>query len=506
MRACPPLGPPGSETFLSRMRLTLLLGVTLALVTMTGRVSAQSPSAATPLPSRPPLAEMDLGRPPGPRGPAAVREVVRPSSSGPVIGSVNGPTGAPPAGPAQLPAAAEELHLYVGQAHVLNEPRIKRIAVGNGRVLQATSLDDRQVLVIPENPGQSTLHLWQRNGRHRHYVITVVTADANRLQNEVRAMIGEAGNIRTRIVGDKVVIEGGELSEEQANRLGEVSRRYPQIVNLISKVGLERMIAMDVRMVEIKRELMRNIGVKWNGSMQGPTFGILGDAHRSPGFQPGGFAEGVAGLTVRPAANGVNTVLGIASSITSMINLMVQNGDAVVLAEPRLACRSGGSARFLAGGELPIPQTGGLGTVSVSFKEYGVKFEISPVASESGVISAHISTEVSAINFDVAVREIPGLSKRRAETEVNLRENETLVIAGLMSEETTRGIDRVAGLGELPILGALFRSRQFRDRHTDLVVFITPRFVDTAADTGAETSSATMLRAEQARTGIRTID
>ena len=135
-----------------------------------------------------------------------------------------------------------------------------------------------------------------------------------------------------------------------------------------------------------------------------------------------------------------------------------------------------------------------------------MKFEINPVASETGVISAHIATEVSAINFDVTVREIPGLSKRRAETEVNLREHETLVIAGLMSEETSRSIDRVAGLGELPILGALFRSRQFRDRQTDLVVFITPRFVDTASEVGGDTASATALRADQARTRLRTID
>jgi Flp pilus assembly secretin CpaC len=159
------------------------------------------------------------------------------------------------------------------------------------------------------------------------------------------------------------------------------------------------------------------------------------------------------------------------------LNFLVQQGDAVILAEPRLSCRSGGSARFVAGGELPIPITGALGTASVAFKEYGIKFDVSPQASASGVIAAKIATEISAINFEIAVKDVPGLTKRRAETDVNLRDSETLVIAGLLTDESARNMDRVAGASELPVLGPLFRSRQFRDRQTELVVFITPRFV-----------------------------
>lgn len=384
---------------------------------------------------------------------------------------------------AALPVAAQarsepiRMTLYVGQARVLDDAQVKRIVVGNGRVIQATALDDRQVLIIPEAPGQSTLHLWTRTGPEREYVITVVPADANRLHGEVRALLRDSPDVQTRIVGDKVVVEGGNLSDEQAARLAEIGRRYPQLVNLVSRVGLERMIAMDVRMVEIKREVLENIGIKWNGSAQGPSFGIIGDLHRSEALRPGGAADGVSALDVRRWVAPFASSLGLASTITSMLNFLVQRGDAVVLAEPRLACKSGGSARFVAGGELPIPYSAGLGATSVAFKEYGVKFDVHPVASESGVIAARIATEISAINFEVTVQNVPGLTKRRAETEVNLREDETLVIAGLLTEDSTRNLDKVAGLGELPILGALFRSRQFRDRKSELVVFITPRFV-----------------------------
>ncbi|MFO1300401.1 MAG: pilus assembly protein N-terminal domain-containing protein [Burkholderiaceae bacterium] len=414
-------------------------------------------------------------------------------------------------GPGDAAAAADStlppipVELYVGQVHLIRAGELKRVAVGNGKVIQATALDGGQVLVIPEAAGQSTLHLWGKDGTETSFAISVVPADANRLLDEIRAMLGDSSRVRARIVGDKVVLEGSELSEEEAARMTEIARRYPQVVNLISRVGLERMIEMDVRMLEIRRDLLEDIGVRWSGSMQGPSFGILGDLQRSRAFQPGG-AAAEAGLEARTRVAPFATVLGLASSISSIINLLVQNGDAVVLAEPRLSCRSGGSARFIAGGELPVPFASGLGTVSVGFKEYGVKFDVSPVASESGVIAAKIATEISAINFEIQVQDVPGLLKRRAETEVNLRENETLVIAGLLTEESSKAIDRVPGLGEIPILGKLFRSREFRDRKTDLVVFITPRFVGPASPTQREAIERSAQRLEQVREQVRMAD
>ena len=366
--------------------------------------------------------------------------------------------------------------LYVGEAHVLNERDVRRMAVGNGKVIQATALDDRQVLVLPEAPGQSTLVLWGKSGPEKRFVFNVMAADTGRLLAEVQSMLGDAPRVSARIVGDKVVLEGSEVTEALAGRISEIGKRFPQVVNLLPRIGMERMIAMDVKFVEIRRELLQDIGIKWNTSAQGPSFQVIGDAWRSPALRPGGAADGTA-LEIRPRIWPFASSLSITSSLASMINLLVQNGDAVVLAEPRLSCRSGGSARFIAGGELPIPITGALGTASVAFKEYGIKFDVNPVASETGVIAARVATEISSINFEIAVKQIPGLTKRRAETDVNLRENETLVIAGLLSEEGTRNMDRVAGASELPVLGPLFRSRQFRDRQTDLVVFITPRFV-----------------------------
>jgi pilus assembly protein CpaC len=272
------------------------------------------------------------------------------------------------------------------------------------------------------------------------------------------------------------------------------------------------MISMDVRMIEIRRELLENIGIRWDTQASGPSFSVVGDFHRSTAMQPGGRATGT-GLEIRERVRPFASAFGIVSSLSSMLNFLVQNGDAVVLAEPRLSCRSGGTARFVAGGELPIPVAGLLGQTSVTFKEYGVKFEVSPVATEAGVIAAKIATEISSINFEVSVKEVPGLIKRRAETEVNLREDETLVIAGLLTEEGARNLDKVAGAADLPILGKLFRSRLFRERQTELVVFITPRFVGgevaaaiAAAPPAAEAADTATRRHAVSRERVRMVE
>src|SRR5690606_26614244 len=284
-------------------------------------------------------------------------------------------------------------------------------------------------------------------------------------------------NLRVGIVGERVVVEGEQPSVAQAARLRTLMETYPALVNLVGEAGRERMIAMDVRMVEIKRSALENIGVRWDPSANGPSFGIVGDIHRGSAFDPGGAAAGV-GLETGSGVAPFSALFGIATSIRSMINLLEQSGDAVVLAEPRLSCRSGATARFVAGGELPIPQAGNLGAIDVQFKEYGVKFDISPVAGSDGLIRAKVATEISSIDFDVQVKDVPGLLKRRAETEVSLREGETLIIAGLLRQDAAGHVDKVPGLGDVPVLGALFRSRMYREQQTDLVVFVTPRFIE----------------------------
>lgn len=383
------------------------------------------------------------------------------------------------------------LELAVGQAMVLEEPNVRRIAVGNGRVMQVTALDQRQILLLPEAAGQSTLHLWGRNGQERRYLVNVTATDARRTAAEINRLLDHSPGVKAHAVGDQVVVSGSHPSEQDAWRSQEVLKRFPQALNLVSRGGFERMVDMEVRMIEIGRNALDRLGVRWQSrdgtpfALDGPTFGLLGDFKRSSPFLPGG-AAGDAGFALRPRVSPFATAASLATAMTSVVDLLVQNGDAAVLAEPRLSCRSGGSARFVAGGELPIPVIGANGSASVQFKEYGVRFEVSPTVSEAGVISASLHAEISSINPEVSVRDVPGLRKQSAATEVNLREGETLVIAGMVSNEVSGAIDRIPGLGDLPILGRLFRSRRFQNRETELIVLITPRLHEGGPTYGAE--------------------
>ena len=377
--------------------------------------------------------------------------------------------------------AVETITLSLGQGHLMEVGQVLRIALGSGRVLQANWLDDRQLLLIPEAPGETTLHLWLKGGGIRKYQILVTESNSVRLAQDMNLLLGENSGVRARALGDRILLEGQNPTEEGAWRAAELVKRYPQVISLVSRRGYEQMINLEVKMIEIGRNALKQLGVRWQGggagdwAVSGPSFGVIGDFKRSGAFLPEGGAAATRGFAVAPRIHPFATSASMVSSLSSMIDLMVQNGDAAVLAEPRLSTRSGGKARFVAGGELPIPVLSANGAANVDFKEYGVRFEVEPVINAQGIISASLHTEVSSIDDEVTVMGVPGLRKQSSNTDVNLRPGETLVIAGMVRNEMSGAITKIPGLGDLPILGHLFRSKRFRQRESEMVVLITPR-------------------------------
>jgi pilus assembly protein CpaC len=399
-------------------------------------------------------------------------------------------------------AAADttQLSLYAGEARVLNEAYIRRMAVGNGRIISTNIIGTSQLLLLAEAEGQSTIHIWHRDGSESDYAVTVVPADVGRLLSEVRAIVGDNAKVTSRAVGDKVIIEGSDLGNELTTRLDDIAKVYPQIVNLTSHVTLDRMVEVDVRIMEFRKTKMTELGIDWaTTGITGPTLGFIGDAIRGSAFEPPpqgtGLGSIVPNVTVSPKIAPLSAYFGIASSITSAINLAVTTGDATYLSEPKLTCRSGGSAKFLSGGEVPIPTSSVFGSTSVQFKPYGVKLEVDPVVSETGMIRLKAFTELSAIDSSVTVAGIPGFITRRTDTEVNLRSEQTLVISGLFDGSDSRTINKVPGVGDIPILGQLFKSRDFQKNKSDLVIFITPHLV--AADTPSNVEA--VQRGEETR-------
>jgi pilus assembly protein CpaC len=261
---------------------------------------------------------------------------------------------------------------------------------------------------------------------------------------------------------------------------------------------MRKMVYLKVQLIEFRRAAFENLGVQWQQSITGPTAAFAWDAITSGGFTARQSDPGLAGAV--PGRSSPNALpgtavpilpglpprvsppvgyLGIATSITSMINLAVTNGDAYILATPELSTRSGGEAKFLAGGQIPIviPATG-LSPPSVTYKDYGIKLLIKPVADIDSNIMATIQTEVSAIDPSNSVQGNPGFLTRQTDSEINVKTGQTIVMSGLVNSDLSNQVDKLPWLGDVPILGQLFRSTNFRNNRSDLVVFVTPQVTD----------------------------
>nr|UOZ96519.1 putative type II secretion system protein D [Cupriavidus sp.] len=381
--------------------------------------------------------------------------------------------------------------LDLAEPEVLRLAGLRRVVVGDGSMLSARPLEDGSVLLIGKKPGQTSILIWAEGLEGVRKTVVIQSAEAQRLAEQVRAALGQsARTLDVNPVGDQLVLSGRAASPEQAERLKSLSERNAKLVNLTHAQGTEQMIAMEVRFLEVKKNALENLGVQWQTRMAGPMVGLVGDFKTNSQFRPtsdGLLNQGVPNIAANfpgteaaawsPKVSPFALYFGLQSTLASVIAFMEQQGDAVVLAEPILSTRSGGTAKFLAGGEIPLPVTSSLGASSVQFKPYGIRFEIQPRVLENGVISATVTTELSTVDPAIRVGELPGFLSRMTETQVNLREGQTLVMSGLISEETSRVTDKVSGLGNIPILGALFRSKDFRDKRSEMVVMVTPRFI-----------------------------
>lgn len=365
------------------------------------------------------------------------------------------------AAPTAVPA---EIEMFVGDSRVLRL-QVQRVAVGNGRVLSVSTPARDEVLLLAEGPGVTTLQLWLPGGARVRTKVTVSELDLAQRLEQVRGLLAGAPHVRARAAGSRIVLEGDGASDDERRRAAQVAESFPGLVlDFVSRVGWEPMIEVDVRIVEVRQDQLGELGLRWDDSIAGPSFGVaLGETPLASTLPPGVDA---------PAA-----FFSLASQIGSRINLLQRRGLARIVAEPRLSCRSGAVARFVAGGEIPLPVADGLGSTDVEYKEYGIILEVRPTVDATGTIFAEVSAELSQIDQAVRVQSFPGFLKRQTSTAVNLRAGETLVLAGLMATESSVDRRGVPGLSRVPLAGGAFRSRQKQERQTELLILVRPRTV-----------------------------
>lgn len=377
----------------------------------------------------------------------------------------------------------EVWQMQLGEMRVLALPEVLRVAVGDGHVLNAVTSEDNEVLVFARNVGTSTLTVWFKQGHYQSYHIHVQEALEQHQRTELKQLLQRIPQLQVTEIGEKVVVEGNQLSAHHRAQLEELKKRYEAIVDLSHSQAWEPMVLLDVQVLEIPKNFLKELGVRWSEQSEGGVnSGLAWDMGSSRLLdRPGQLV-----MPVPYQSGAIAGYFGVNALLSARIQALTQQGQAVVLAQPQLLARSGATAEFLAGGEVPYSSTDNNGNATTLFKPYGVSLKITPYLESHGAVRSHVDVEVSSIDPSLSIPTGPSLKTRRASTEFNVQSGQTLVLAGFISHDSSKNSQFVPGLGQIPILGALFKSKRYQRNETELAIFVTPIVVDAEHPTNKE--------------------
>lgn len=376
---------------------------------------------------------------------------------------------------------------------------LQNVLVSNPEVVDAVVQSSRQVYLLAKDVGDANAFFMGADGQRLVFLEVSVTRDLTPLNDALNRILPGA-RIKAEAVGDNVVLTGSVINPIDATRANDIAARYAKkkdsVVNMLS-VAAKEQVLLRVQVAEMQRDAIRRLGVNIPGAVLNSgnisfakvlqnAFPVTGAIvppalALAPGVPPLVSAGDAAQATWSNAGN----------SVTAMVQALERAGLMRTLAEPNLTAISGETAKFHAGGKFPIPIFSGTGsdrTVTIQWEQFGVQVEFKPVVMTEGRISLRIVADVSELTSDGAVTtgdlSIPALKVRRAETTLELPSGGTLAMAGLLSDETRQSVEGLPGLKDLAVLGALFRSNDYRRRESELVILVTP-YMATHAPRGA---------------------
>jgi pilus assembly protein CpaC len=385
------------------------------------------------------------------------------------------------AAPENKAADTRELEIQMGKSTVIStEVPIKRISIAAPEVADATALDTNQVYVTGKAPGTTNLTLWDRGDRAFAVYNITVQPDLSGLKEAIKKLFPGEDNITITTSRDSIALSGTVTSASNLSSILSIAESYApkKIINLLQIGGVQQ-VMLEVRVSEISRSLLRRLGVNLSYlSSSGQNYGLT-LLNNLTSLPSSGYPAN--GLNVSQDVTALFKFFSNQASWTVFIDALKEEGLVKVLAEPTLITLSGQSANFLAGGEYPIPVPQGFNTVTIEYKKYGVGLNFTPTVIGGGKINMAVTPEVSELDFSNAVRlngyTVPALSTRRVSTVVELADGQSFAIAGLLSDNVRHIVDKFPVLGDIPVLGALFRSSSFQKNETELVVIVTPHLV-----------------------------
>ena len=359
--------------------------------------------------------------------------------------------------PASVSLASETIRIRPGFQRILDRPDVSRLSVGNPEILEAQPLPrGGGILVVGKKEGETDLVLWEKSGRTVWHV--EVGSGKRSIAEDAQAFADAFPGVTAVEAGGSVILSGPVSTSQDKTVLEAYARAHPGVhLRLSLPEEKKTLLLYDLKIIEISRGETAQLGIRWPDSLSAK----------------GAFAVGT----------GNAGTFSVATDFEARLNLLMADGKARILSNPRLACESGGEAQFLAGGEIPIviitPETR-----TVEWKTYGIILKIRPTMAEGGKIRTQVNAEVSAVDHGSGTSDVPGFLTRRVSTLFSTPPGETVMLSGLVKSEMAKDVAKVPLLGQIPVIGELFKSRNFRENRTELAIFITPTVVtgDAAPD------------------------
>ena len=400
--------------------------------------------------------------------------------------------------------------VFIGKSEdVRTDSSFVELTVGDPEVADVNPLTDRSLSILGKKNGTTRVSAYGEGKRLIGVFDVGVVYDTSLLQAEIRRRFPDA-KLQVTAVNGRIMLSGTAPDGPTVDKAVLIAKQFgPDVINSV-RVLAPQQVMLEVRFVEATRQAGRDLGVQWNvfgqntlanignraSPSQLPITNTGGGLFSQPGTTVGGPNVGSSAVTISPVAVagvlsgtapfGVLVSKLIASGIETdvIINALEQKGVARSLAEPNLVALSGDTASFLAGGEYPVPVPGALGQVTIDYKRFGVGLAFTPTVLSGGLINMKIEPEVSQLDFShtvtIAGLSVPPLIVRRASTTVELRDGQSFVIGGLLQSLNQNAISQLPWLGDVPVLGALFRSTSYQKQETDLAIIVTPRLVQPA--------------------------
>jgi pilus assembly protein CpaC len=361
------------------------------------------------------------------------------------------------------------MNLPINKSQTLRVPRaFARIAIGNPKIADVSPVTNTVAYLLGKEIGTTNLTMYDKAGAVIAVVDVTVTPDAMGLKQKL-AEVMPTESVGVQVANDRLILSGTLSSPAAMQRAVTIAQAYaPEKVINMAGVGTAQQILLEVRFAEMQRGTVKALGI------DNLAFGAQGD---------GTLARTIGNATypgtgITGAFSGGFSTPGFAVTFSAL----ERQGLIRTLAQPNIIALSGETANFLAGGEFPVPVGVAInGQIAIEFKQFGVGLAFTPTLLEDGLINLLVAPEVSSLDpaagIDINGLRIPGLKVRRAKTTLELRDGQTFALAGLIQSDFRDTVSKIPLLGQIPILGALFRSTSFDRQETELVILVTPRIV-----------------------------